>query len=261
MGRHFPVSRRSLLAVGLVFVSVSGLSSQAPAKAPASRTAAHVEYLASPKLEGRLTGTPGADLAAAYIERELKRLGAVPLPGATGYRVPFDFTAGVSDEGTTLEATGTSGASPQRWQDQKAVISLSFSDAATVSGPAVFAGYGLRVPGEKGFAYDSYANLDVKDKIVVLLRYFPEDADRELRQSLVRYAGLRFKAMAARQLGAKAIVVITGPRSTPPRPVPASWRSASTARSPMRSSPPPASRWPISSRRSTPATRTCRAST
>jgi Zn-dependent M28 family amino/carboxypeptidase len=48
---------------------------------------------------------------------------------------------------------------------------------------------------------------------VVVLRYFPEDAPAELRQSLARYAGLRYKAMAARDRGAKGLIVVTGPRS------------------------------------------------
>src|SRR5207248_7082087 len=60
---------------------------------------------------------------------------------------------------------------------------------------------------------DSYATLDVKDKVVVVLRYFPEEADQKTRGILARYSDLRYKAMAARQRGAKAILVVTGPRS------------------------------------------------
>ena len=77
----------------------------------------------------------------------------------------------------------------------------------------MFAGYGIVVPDSQGFAYDSYATLDVKDKIVVVLRYFPEDAEPKTKGILSRYADLRYKAMAARQHGAKAIVVVTGPNS------------------------------------------------
>jgi Zn-dependent M28 family amino/carboxypeptidase len=77
----------------------------------------------------------------------------------------------------------------------------------------VFAGYGIVVPESQNFGYDSYATLDVKDKIVLVLRYFPEDADQKTRGILARYADLRYKAMAARQRGAKAILVVTGPRS------------------------------------------------
>jgi hypothetical protein len=45
----------------------------------------------------------------------------------------------------------------------------------------VLAGYGIVVPESQGFAYDSYATLDVKDKIVIVLRYFPEDAEPRRR--------------------------------------------------------------------------------
>jgi hypothetical protein len=90
---------------------------------------------------------------------------------------------------------------------------LSFSDNGDVSGAVVFAGYGIVVPESQDFGYDSYATLDVKDKIVLVLRYFPEDADQKTKGILARYADLRYKAMAARQHGAKAMIVVTGPNS------------------------------------------------
>jgi Zn-dependent M28 family amino/carboxypeptidase len=93
------------------------------------------------------------------------------------------------------------------------VQALSFSDTGEVSGSVVFAGYGLVVPESQNFGYDSYVGLDVKDKIVVVLRYFPEDAELNVRAILARYSDLRYKAMAARQRGAKAMLVLTGPRS------------------------------------------------
>ena len=64
-----------------------------------------------------------------------------------------------------------------------------------------------------GFSYDSYATLDVEGKIALVLRYFPEETEGELRGTLSRYAGLRYKAMAARQRGASGLIVVTGPRS------------------------------------------------
>src|SRR5262249_35168938 len=48
---------------------------------------------------------------------------------------------------------------------------------------------------------------------VVVLRYFPEEADQKTKGILARYADLRYKAMAARQHGAKAMIVVTGPTS------------------------------------------------
>src|SRR5207253_10090464 len=43
--------------------------------------------------------------------------------------------------------------------------------------------------------------------------YFPEDADPKTKGILSRYSDLRYKAMAARQRGAKALLVVAGPHS------------------------------------------------
>jgi hypothetical protein len=161
-----------------------------------------VETLASEKFAGREAGSDGERLAADYIVSQLTRIGARPLPGRRDMFQPFEFTAGSRDGGTRISV----GAGD-------AVRALSFSEDATVEGEVVFAGYGLVVPESANFGYDSYAGLDVKDKIVLVLRYFPEDADPKTKSALAGYADLRYKANAARQRGAKAMLVVTGPRS------------------------------------------------
>jgi len=166
----------------------------------------HVGRLASEDMEGRLTGTEGARLASDYIVRELERMGVVPLPGRDSLRIPFEFTSGVNDRGSTLSISGENVAAGS-------VRGLSFSDNGEVSGGLVFAGYGITVPESQGFGYDSYFGLDVKDKIVLVLRYFPEDAPAEVKSVLARYSGLRFKAMNARDRGARGLLVVSGPRS------------------------------------------------
>lgn len=177
-----------------------------------SRTRTQVETLAADKFEGRLTGSPGEKLAADYIISELKRIGAKPLPGMTDFRMPFTFTAGSKDGGTTMTITKDAGGA-QTFTGGATVQALSFSDTVEATGRVVFAGYGLVVPEAQNFGYDSYAGLEVKDKIVVVFRYFPEDADQKTRAILARYADLRYKAQAARQRGAKGMIVITGPNS------------------------------------------------
>jgi hypothetical protein len=217
MHSTFP-GRRRLAATALVLALVpirpwsASAQAQPAAAPPASRTRAHVDTLASPKLEGRMTGSPGADAAAVYVERELRRIGVQPLPGASGYRVPFSFTSDVKDAGSSVTLQGIG------WFEPKDVLALSFSDSGKVNAPVVFAGYGLRVPAQNGggYVYDSYAGLDVKDKIVLVLRYVPEKADRAQREQLVRFSSLRFKAQAARQAGAKAMLVVSGPNSVRP---------------------------------------------
>lgn len=205
--------KKQLALIPILIALSVGLRAQTTA--PVSTTRAHVEKLASEQLEGRQAGSQGELMAAAYLAGELARIGAKPLPGHDNLFLPFDFTAGTRDGGSTLRITTGSGATPSGtlYRDPKQVQALSFSDNGDVSGPIVFAGYGLVVPEAQGFGYDSYATLDVKDKVVLVLRYFPEDADRNTRMILARYADLRYKAMAARQRGAKALLVVTGPRS------------------------------------------------
>ena len=182
--------------------------------AQTSKTRAHVQTLASDRLEGRLAGSNGERLAGDYIIAELRKAGAKPLPGQRDFRLPFEFTAGTKDGGSSVEIrdeSGLPGRSPAAANGS--ARALSFSDNGDVEGPVVFAGYGIVVPDSQDFGYDSYATLDVKDKIVLVLRYFPEDADQKTRSILARYADLRYKALAARQRGAKAMLVVAGPRS------------------------------------------------
>ncbi|HMJ85887.1 MAG TPA: PA domain-containing protein, partial [Vicinamibacterales bacterium] len=201
--------------------------------AQTSKTRTYVETLASPRLEGRLAGSNGERLASDFLVAELQKIGAKPLPGQKDFRLPFEFTAGSRDGGSTIEFSGTGvsktpdgktiggldwgvksvGVPGERTQADPPVRALSFSDNGDVEAPLVFAGYGIVVPESQGFGYDSYATLDVKDKVVLVLRYFPEDADQKTRGILARYADLRYKAMQARQHGAKAMIVVTGPRS------------------------------------------------
>ena len=205
-------SRSCLIVMAIAAVACSG---GAPPPPPVAADAqAIVEYLADDALEGRMTGSPGIRMAADYIIGQLEAIGAQPLPGVGGYRQAFDYTAGVTDAGTTVEIIRDDG-TPLRHPDGGGNLAraLAFSENGTVEGPLVFAGYGLVVPETDGFSYDSYATLDVTDKIVVVLRYFPEDAEGDLRATLARYGGLRDKAFVARERGAAGLIVVIGPRS------------------------------------------------
>lgn len=200
----------STFAVAVLCVSL--LAHAADDVSP-SALKADVEYLASDALEGRLTGSTGARGAARYIESRLRAMGARPLSGQSSFQVPFEFTAGSRDIGTELHLRSAPSGDAQKWSTVEHVRALSFSTAERVVGQVVFAGYGLVIPESQGPQYDSYAGLDVRDKIVLVLRYFPEEAEREVRAKLARYAGLRYKAFVARERGAKALLVVAGPNS------------------------------------------------
>jgi len=172
----------------------------------------NVEYLASDELEGRLTGTPGTQKAAAYIANQFKKLGLKPLGDSGTYFQEFPFTSGVKivaeKNSMALVQQGDKAATNTLKLDED-FRPLAFTSDGEIEGEVVFAGYGLSIPGDAGKGYDSYANLDVADKIV----YVPEAVSVERRQELNRSASLQFKALAARKQGAKGLLVVTGPTS------------------------------------------------
>ena len=172
----------------------------------------HVEFLASDNLGGRLTGTAGAGKAADYIIGQLQEIGATPISDSGGYRLPFEFTSGITDMGSMFFASGNTLQAPVRSREGQ-IQALTFSDTGEVSGPLVFAGYGITIPDNIDYPYDNFAALDVQGKIVVVFRYMPEDVDQETRAIMGRFTDPRYKAMRARELGAKALIVVTGPRS------------------------------------------------
>lgn len=198
---------RMYIAV-LTFMVVAGVATGQQDGA----TRRHVAFLAADDLDGRLTGSEGAHRAAEYIVEQLGEIGAQPLPGHDDFRLPFEFTAGLNDAGSSVRLTvdGTETRFPTADVDVRA---LSFSDSGAVSGPVIFAGYGVTVPDGQNYPYDSFATLDIEGKVVVVLRYIPEDVEQSDRAMLSRYSDIRYKAMRARELGAQALVVITGPRS------------------------------------------------
>ena len=194
---------------GLVLGS-GGASAQSGADGVPSSIRANVEYLASDELEGRFTGSEGIRKAADHIIGELAAIGAGPLPGVGDYRLPFEYTGSARDGGSTLRFETADG---EGRDFAGSVRGLSFSESTTATGPLVFGGYGIVIPETDGFSYDSFATLDVADKVVLVLRYFPEDSEGDLRAIFSRYSDLRFKAAALRRRGALGMVVVTGPRS------------------------------------------------
>jgi hypothetical protein len=170
----------------------------------------HVQSLASADMEGRLTGSAGGRRAARYLAEVFRNIGIEPAGDDGSYFQAFEFTASVAlGPGNRLSFVGLerTPAVDRDWRP------IGFSISGT-TGPAevVFASYGIVAPGAEGDgAYDSYGDLDVEGKWVLVLRYLPEDITPERRQHLNRYAELNYKGAVARARGALGLIVATGP--------------------------------------------------
>ena len=164
----------------------------------------HIQYLASDALEGRKSGSKGAELAARYVAEQFARAGLVPVGDHGTYFESFEFVAGVK-LGTNNALSMTSGKENFSYAVDKDFRPLAFSSNGQVKGKAVFAGYGISSADLK---YDDYAGLDVKDKIVIAMRYSP--AGDNPHSDFSKFLPLRYKTLTAREKGAAALIVVTG---------------------------------------------------
>ncbi|MBI5394087.1 MAG: PD40 domain-containing protein [Verrucomicrobia bacterium] len=168
-----------------------------------ARIQKEIAFLASPELQGRKTASPGEKKAAAFIGKNFTASGLKPAEH------PFTFQSGLGVGMSNLFEV-TLGTEKLASAIDKDYTPLALSANGEVEGEVVFAGYNIVSEG-----YDSFAGLDVKDKIVLALRFQPESAPEKEKQRLRHFAPLRMKAMLARDRGAKAFLTFTGPSSLP----------------------------------------------
>ena len=163
----------------------------------------YIRYLASDELKGRMSGTPGAEKAAKYISSQFENTGLKALGDNDSYYQKFSFTKGI-ELGPQNSFEVVVDKSKIEFKSGKDFNTLSFSSSGEVDEELVFAGYGISAP---DLEYDDYQGLDVKDKVVLVLRYTPEGYEAE--SPFYDFAALRYKALNAREKGAKAIIFIT----------------------------------------------------
>jgi hypothetical protein len=199
--RWFPI----LLVVPLL------LAAEKAAPAPSSvRTASEarlrrdISFLASDECEGRGPGTHGIDKAADYIADQFKKAGLKPAGADGSYFQPFTINAYVLDAPAQLALTGPQGQSiafKQGVQFWPMALGGSGSDKA----PVVFAGYGITNEKAK---YDDYADIDVANKVVILLRGAPLSGDTKRNQELMNGAPFVKKIANAEKHEAAAVLFV-----------------------------------------------------
>jgi hypothetical protein len=200
-------ARRAALPLPLALALLATASASASPPSVAERIRADVARLAGAEWQGRRAGTPGAEQAGEWIAAEMRGIGLAPgMPDGSFFQ-PFSFIDGVVlGPGTRLAVSR--GTEEREFRPGEDFRPLAFSSAGTVAGDVVFAGYGIVA---KDLGRDDYQGLDVKDRVVLLLRYGPDGQD--LRSRWAAFMPLRFKVSTARDRGARAVLIVTGPRT------------------------------------------------
>lgn len=165
----------------------------------------HVRFLASPKLQGRGAGTSGLKQASEYIAARFREAGLRPAGEKGSFFQSLEVTTSAKPGKNNELRTRTASLDLN-----KDYLPLSFSSNGQVAGPIVFAGYGITAP---EFHYDDYQHLDVKNKVVLILRYEPPHfrANRPGGQDAhTHHSQLVAKAINAKNHGATAVILVNG---------------------------------------------------
>ncbi len=175
----------------------------------ASDLRAHVEELASDAYEGRGTLTPGGDKAANYLAEQFKAYGLSPIPGQTSFKVPYTLSQfSYSPTENVIEVVrGNTRTSLELGKDFSPFV---FSNSGQLKETAVvFAGYGISAP---DLGWDDYSELNVKGKLVLVLRHWPNEKNKESKFADTRHGLFTTKARVAQQHGAVGMLLVTDPR-------------------------------------------------
>ncbi len=222
---------RALAAV-LLSTQMLPLPAQSPAEpdwnAAGAAWWAHVAYLASDELQGRLPGTPGFELATQYVVKQFQAIGLKPA-GGSGYLQPIQFSSSRLDAAASAVEIRAAGKTFALKPGVEITLNPHVTGDSPVDAPLVFIGYGLRLPARH---MDDYAGLDLHGKVVVFYNGAPARLQGPLR-AYARIAGERWKRLQA--AGAIGMIAITPPRTVAPLPPPA---DAAGARAPGGGAPP-----------------------
>ncbi|GJM21572.1 MAG: aminopeptidase [Planctomycetota bacterium] len=165
----------------------------------ADSVAAHLGFLASDELGGRETGTLEGDITARYVEAQFRRLGLQPAGDKGGYLQSYPLLrARLLTEECRL-ALIDSDTTEFNLRDDFAVSGTS--DVGVDADFALaWAGWGLV---DEALGVDSYADLDVTGRLVLMYSGAPSD-----RSDLLAGSRSTQKAELARERGAAGVVFV-----------------------------------------------------
>ncbi len=214
-GRRVAGGRRALLPllVGASLVVPGGLRAAGPSAAEVAAAAsritaasafATVEILAAPGMAGRLSGTEGYGKAVGHVVAEVRKAGLRPPADLSDYKQAFTHgLAGIEAASLTLlPAEGEKDGKPYEAEVLKDWSPMVNGGSGDVTAEVVFVGYGFDAAAE---GRDDYSGVDVKGKVVLVLRGEPEGREWKDHRSTVA------RTNAAARKGAAGFLLIDSP--------------------------------------------------
>ncbi len=169
----------------------------------------HIQFLASSHCRGREPGDSGMAVADTYIQSVLNGIGVSPASIYGNYfqKVPLETI----DLSPKVHLIVKKKRLMHRARIAYDFLPIYLSAERHVKAPLVFAGYGITAPEHK---YDDYRNIDVRNKIVLLLRHEPGERDPDSPfdgTKLSKHGTYLSKIKNAQKHGAVAVLFVTDP--------------------------------------------------
>jgi len=154
----FPASILAILIALTAADSVAQTKSTFPEdRLSQAEYAAHLRFLASDEMRGRMTGTPWLEVAARYVAEQFRSAGLVPPPGVPG------FLQNIPLARRTPPATGQIVLGGDTLRQGKGMM-IRNGGSLDWNGGYVYVGYGTVDPEH---TIDDYKGVDLKGKVAV----------------------------------------------------------------------------------------------
>jgi Peptidase family M28/PA domain len=200
-------------AAGALPAAAAGEEESALEAITAAGLRAHMGFLADDVLEGRATASRGMQVAAAYLAARFAELGLEPAGDGGSYlqRVPL-HRAWAVPAGSALRVVRARTATQLAYLEDFAWSPSFTATDELVEASLVVVGYGVTAP-ELG--YDDYAGVDVRGKVVLLVRGAPAVFSHDQRAYYSSSVGKLENAVAH---GAVGVLLVRDP-TEPAQPV------------------------------------------
>jgi len=169
-----------------------------------------VKILTSTEFDGRLPGSEGYDMAAAFVAERFQQMGLIPA-GDEGYFQYLNVEYNKIDTPVVFNVITTPNS--VSYELGKDFVFRGFTGSGNFTLPVAYCGYGISRP---DVGYDDYENMDVKDKIVLV---FKQNPSWRINDEPLGSEYPREKSIVVYKHGAKGILFVSRPNDEKPQPL------------------------------------------
>ncbi len=205
-----------LIAAGSFTVETASAGPAVSRSISTAELKAHVEFLASPELQGRDAPGLGSQIAERYIAARFVEYGLSAFDDAPDYYQRIPLLVSRADYSRSRMVVRSAG---QTWEFEPNHQIFFFPRGGSdgdITAPVLLAGYGIRAP---EFDYDDFRGADPGGKFLLIFNREPQEQDSASAFNGARptkYSNPIVKVRLAQELGALGLLIIQPPNNDLP---------------------------------------------